>query len=304
MVTICSEVQYEEWQAFLNTDLGKLCCVTSCGSCFDGKRSVVNRMVGWFDTMLIYVTAGNIKLSLENRDSLEVSAGEIAIVPDSVPYKMENMEGGRHYFAHFKLGLPLSDFKIPQEQCFYVGNCRDLTELFNKVVFSLKHGAQNLHFSSVYMLELLCEIGLAFERANGYSAYKDRFDEVIGIMEDSCRGEAQIGDFAQMCGMSERSFRDEFFKRKGVSPKQFLIRSKVKLLKNHIEEFPRNPLKELCETCGFSSYKYAVSQFRRETGMTPQQYRDSIRGKPRRTRYISTHILYDDHKNTTKGERK
>lgn len=291
MITLCAEILHEERSSFLKTDLGKLCCVTSCGSCLDGKQDHLERALGWFDTMLLYVTVGSVKLTIKGQKPMEVTAGEVAVVPDSVPYKMENPEGRRYYFVHFTLGLPLSDFKIPPKQSFYVGDQKNLGELFHKIIFSLKLGTQNLHFSSVYMLELLCEIGLAFERANGYHAYKDRFDEVIGIMEDSCRGEAQIGDFAQMCGMSERSFRDEFFKRKGVSPKQFLISSKVELLKNHIEEYPRAPLKNLSATCGFSNYKYAVNLFRRETGLTPQQYRDSIRGLPEKKRYIHSNVL-------------
>lgn len=121
MITLCAEILYEERQSFLKSDLGKLCCVTSCGSCIDGKRSATNRKNGWFDTMLIYVTAGIVRLTLKNSAPITVKAGEVAVVPNSVPYIIENPDGCRHYFVHFTLGLPLSDFKIPDKLSFYIG---------------------------------------------------------------------------------------------------------------------------------------------------------------------------------------
>ena len=286
MITLCAEILNDEREEFLQTDIGKICCVTSCGRSLDGKGNTLDRAKGWFDTMLVYVIGGKMELSVGDKPPIAVNVGETAIVPDSVPYKMKSFDGNRYYFAHFTTSFSLESFKIPKKLSFFVGESPVFCELFNRIVFSLKSGAENLHFSSVYMLELLCEIGAAYEKETLHRVPKDRFEKVVEIMEDSCRGEAQIKDFAQMCEMNERSFRDEFLKRKGITPKQFLVSCQVGLFKEHIEAFPKTPLNRLSATCGFANYKYAVKLFRREVGVTPQQYRDSVGKEPHKSKFI------------------
>lgn len=66
------------------------------------------------------------------------------------------------------------------------------------------------------------------------------------------------------------------FKRKtGRTPFEFLLELKIEKAKSMIQS--RNySMASICDACGFNSLSYFSQAFKKKTGLTPMQYRNSI----------------------------
>ena len=76
--------------------------------------------------------------------------------------------------------------------------------------------------------------------------------------------------------MSESLFYRVFRKHTGVSPYRYIINSRI----NRAQTLLRTTdlqVKFISHTVGFGSVNHFIAHFRKAVGMTPQEYRESIR---------------------------
>lgn len=292
MISLCGEMYLADRNEYLKCDFGKICCVTSCGSCFDGISDTTDRSNGWFDNMLVYMDCGTAQAQIDGR-KYDVSPGDILFIKKDVPYIVKYSDGAKYFFAHFTTEIPLSEFGLSGKNVFFVGADEELKSMFTRVMLTLKFGKSHFKQTSLYMAELLLYVGTCGGEKTQSGA---TIENIAEFMYDSCRGKSQISDFAKIAGMSERSFSAQFKRKTGISPKQYLQLCKVQIMKEHISAYPTIPLKELALTCGFSDYKYLVKLFKKETGMTPYGYRKSLGPDTRVVRYISQYEISENEK--------
>lgn len=284
LISLCGEMYLSDRTEYLKEIFGKLCCVTSCGSCTDGIEDVVNRNKGWFDNMLIYMVSGTSEIAIEGK-KFSVIAGDILLVPKDTHYVLKTFDGSKYYFAHFTTDIPFEEFGLPNTYRFTVGDNEQLKNMFTRVMLNLKFGKTHFKQTSIYMLELLLQIGTLWCENTEKSDIT--FGYIAELMYDSCRGKAQISEFAKIAGLTTRAFCEKFKEEMGISPKQYLQKCRVQIMKEHISAYPETSLKSLANTCGFTDYKYLVQLFKKETGITPQEYRRKISTQGRVVRYIS-----------------
>ncbi len=79
------------------------------------------------------------------------------------------------------------------------------------------------------------------------------------------------------CGQSLRQMQRSFQSAFGMSPQEFLIKTRVLAAMAQLDE-TRQSITEIARSCGFVDASSFGSQFRQRTGMTPGAYRS--RGKP------------------------
>ena len=91
------------------------------------------------------------------------------------------------------------------------------------------------------------------------------------IAENYMKPDINIKMLAQKSNMSEVYFRKLFKEEFGVSPKKYIISSRIHLAKNLIES-GYYTLSEVAEKCGFSDYKYFSTEFKKITGSSPSDY--------------------------------
>ena len=65
-----------------------------------------------------------------------------------------------------------------------------------------------------------------------------------------------------------------FKQYKGISPISYLIKLRIKHAKDLLIT-TNNSIAQISESCGFSSQSYFSQVFRKETGMTPNEFRKS-----------------------------
>ena len=96
--------------------------------------------------------------------------------------------------------------------------------------------------------------------------------EAKRYIENNCEKQITLKDIAGSVHLSEIYFRSIFTESVGLSPHRFLIDCRVdnakKLLWN-----TDIPICEVAEKCGFGCQQYLNKVFKKETGMTPNEYR-------------------------------
>ncbi len=76
-------------------------------------------------------------------------------------------------------------------------------------------------------------------------------------------------------GLSRRRFNDLFKQHYNLTPNQYVIQKKISTAKTLLSSLSLS-LGEIAELSGFSDRYYFSKQFKKETGITPSQYRASL----------------------------
>nr|WP_255570223.1 AraC family transcriptional regulator [Cohnella sp. CFH 77786] len=102
---------------------------------------------------------------------------------------------------------------------------------------------------------------------------REKMFEAADYIRASCAGNLSLTSIAGKAGYSPHHFTRIFRDAVGKSPTQYLTESRILLSKNLLVSTPL-AIKQIAFEAGFSQSSYFISQFRRMTGMTPQQFRD------------------------------
>ncbi len=101
-------------------------------------------------------------------------------------------------------------------------------------------------------------------------------NELLAYMNAGYGGDITLDTLAGRCGLSKQALTARFRRACGVTPMRALcgirIRSAKRLLSCTGES-----VREIAAKCGFENQYYFSTRFRRETGMTPTEYRGRFR---------------------------
>jgi AraC family transcriptional regulator of arabinose operon len=85
--------------------------------------------------------------------------------------------------------------------------------------------------------------------------------------------ELGMDDMAQTVGMSSRRLTSLFRQAIGLTPYQYLISLRIRKAKELLLSDRSRSVKSVGEACGFRDASHFVATFRKQEGMTPEQYR-------------------------------
>lgn len=104
--------------------------------------------------------------------------------------------------------------------------------------------------------------------------YADEYRQIINYMEEHCRESLSIAQIAHGCRMSPSSLKRIFgmFCDRGIIEyhNSIRIRLAIEMLKGN------TPICNISDNLGFSSPAYFNVAFKRETGLTPRVYRETM----------------------------
>jgi AraC-like DNA-binding protein len=86
----------------------------------------------------------------------------------------------------------------------------------------------------------------------------------------------RVEDVAASCGQSLRQLQRRFQSAFGISPQEFLIKTRILTAMRLLEETAQNS-SEIAALCGFVDVSSFTQHFRKRTGFTPSAYRRSKR---------------------------
>ncbi len=100
----------------------------------------------------------------------------------------------------------------------------------------------------------------------------ERIKRMIGFIDDHYHEKLMLSDIAAAADIGSRECTRCFSRTLGVSPIEYLNRTRVRAAARMIRE-TGDPISLIAERCGFASDSYFGKLFREETGSTPRDYR-------------------------------
>jgi len=160
----------------------------------------------------------------------------------------------------------------------FVEKIRELTLLQIERAGERRHAAietRNL-LSQMWLLllEELEENRQAHARATGQSA--DRIRPMMQYINDHYREKMALSDIAAASFVSERECLRIFRSSLGRTPFEYLTDVRLEQARSLLAE-GRESITDIALACGFSDSAYFARVFRKNTGMTPREYRQSLR---------------------------
>lgn len=96
-------------------------------------------------------------------------------------------------------------------------------------------------------------------------------------VREKYRSSVDVSTLARLTRLSVRQLQRKFQTVLGVTPQEFLIKTRVLAASRALRESDA-PLAEIAAECGFYDQSSFTEQFRRHVGQTPRQFRRSVGG--------------------------
>jgi AraC-like DNA-binding protein len=94
----------------------------------------------------------------------------------------------------------------------------------------------------------------------------------VEIIRGSVAEPLVVADVAKRCGQSLRQLQRRFQEAFGLSPKEFILRTRIQVAQRLLTETSLTT-SEISRRCGFADVSGFTQHFRRRTGLTPAKYR-------------------------------
>lgn len=98
----------------------------------------------------------------------------------------------------------------------------------------------------------------------------------VEFVRDHFRESIQIRDLARMVGLSVRQFDRRFKESFNMTPKSFLIKTRIQAACEHLRDTD-DPISDVACDLGFCDQSSFTFHFRRQMGITPLRYRRQFR---------------------------
>ena len=256
--------------------------INNCGLTIAGQAdSTTLRPRGRSDYLLLYVWEGMLRLQ-EARQRLLAPAGSVVVYRpgERQHYTHVAQERTQVYWLHFS-GTGAEDLLQKagfSERIAPVGCVPEARELLRRLIHELQFRQEQYEmFCQAQILLLLATLSRGRQqRENAPFAQKyRRLSAVIGHMHANCQQPLSVGDFAQMCDLSEYHFIHLFHEYTGEAPYAYLTRLRLEKAKDLMVSTTLN-ISEIAAAVGYPNPLYFSRLFRRHMGASPSQFRKAM----------------------------
>lgn len=116
---------------------------------------------------------------------------------------------------------------------------------------------------------------LVLRNLNRYSEKTSTVRDIVKYIDEYFYDDIKIEALAKKTGYTCRHFRSLFTEKMGISPSEYLLKRRLENSGNLLLATSRS-IVEISQSCGFSSASQFAMLFKRYTGMTPSEYRNSV----------------------------
>lgn len=162
------------------------------------------------------------------------------------------------------------------EEQLTTGLFADNQEIIFKIIKKIVFETTQQYYAYPEMIgALLTELVIMLKRF-GNTNYKQNktksFEYVANYIAENYQEKILLKELADQINFSYHYFQHQFKKLFGIPPQQFLVQKRIEAAKNMLED---NSLSctEIAYRCGFSNSAQFSIIFKREYGISPQQYR-------------------------------
>lgn len=240
---------------------------------------------------LVMVLGGRgVHLSQDGSSTI-IKSGDVILIPEgqSHGYKdTQNLELMDILFKLDQLGLPLKELnKIPGFRVLF----GELSSGKRIMQYRLSEGCQrvldvvrqleaesmgqepgrNELLRAHFIILLVTLSRVLFENQHGS---RRRLRQALWLMEEHFDQPHRVSSLASSVGMAHRTFTRTFRKTVGVSPGEYMLNLRIHQAKVLLEEEDLT-VTEISQRVGFDDSNYFSRLFRRKTGKSPRQWRQT-----------------------------
>lgn len=232
---------------------------------------------------LVYITEGEGVLETNSAGLFSIKRGMMFVLfPGEWHTYYPNYKTG---WSHYWIGFNGEDVDkwISNEYCskkspvFKVGINEEIVSLFRKAI-DVANEEQSLYQCVLgglvtYLIALMCSIDKNFQVENG--DFSSKIDYACVLMRELIDQPVSMQEVARRSGMGYSLFRKLFKERIQLAPSQYFqnlkIQKAIELLST-----TNTSVKEIAYRLNFETPAYFCARFKKQTGMSPLEYRESI----------------------------
>lgn len=230
---------------------------------------------------LFYVLKGNGSFFVDE-EVFDVSEDDLIIVnPNVMHTEMSKGESPLQYIVLGIEGLQFTSLSSQQEMNDY--SVHNYQNYKHEILFYLKTLLQEVNYKDEdyetvcqNLLEVLIINMVRRTKTNLIVAPAQKVTKECRFIEQYINNHYTEDITLEL--LSEKAFMNKFYlvhafkQYKGISPINYLIRLRIKNAKELLET-TNYSISQISSSCGFSSQSYFSQVFKKETGMTPNEYR-------------------------------
>ena len=211
--------------------------------------------------------SGNATHTLADR-KMTLSAGNIYFLNMDEDYIVDQIDPGMSFSVHFTTyeSIELESFSIP------AGDTAAVLNLLERIERS--HLKKGTNAESLYLLyKLFSLFGEIYGRK--YHPTDKKLMSAKEYMNLHFKDKDCLDRAVEIYGISRRRFCDLFKAAYSVTPNRYLTLKKIELAKSLLAGGELT-VEETGELCGFSDVYYFSKTFKKETGLTPTDYKKNL----------------------------
>lgn len=220
---------------------------------------------------LSYRLVGDAAFFTEGKDPLQVYEDEITFVPAGYDFSKQAGTGkiiAVHFTSDEELPGKILRFS-PGNAQYFRSNFQKLLEIWTKKDIGYAYEAKIL----LYRIMLEMEREWAEDRSS--STARQLRPAVEYIAANYTRESVSVAHLAKLCGMSDTYLRRLFVREFGMTPQRYISRLRLSAARELLQSGYYS-IGEIADRCGFNNINYFSTFIKKETGMSPEQYRKTL----------------------------
>lgn len=250
------------------------------------------------DCQLIYVLSGEVQLLL-GPDRYSVQPGECVFYGHNSPHILTSIQHSTFYSLHFAWHASSSH---PVHPAYHLKDVRESEmnrppEPYSVTIEGRGDIAIPHHFVLSGVEPIMARIVKAYQQPDDWGAsfamrahlmellltiirtvteqtvgeMESKIDHALQAMREQPTNNWSVAELARLCGYHPSYFAKLFAEQTGVSPKQYIISERIKLAK--LALLKGESIEAVSEQLGYTSVHYFSHNFKKETGLTPSEFR-------------------------------
>ena len=249
--------------------------VVSCGYYRVSDRDVQTvRANGRADFFLYYVAHGK-SVYVMNGEERIATEGDVVFYNYMDKQKYTHLDGydTQIYWIHFngpRAWTLLEDLSLTESTVLHT--TANLSDYFESIIQELNQKSSHYYkiiTGNIYLiLANLCR---------KQDSADPQIDKVIALMCDMTNNALTLEDYARLCNLSKSQLIRRFRRYTGQTP----INYKNKLIATNAQWYLENTsfsITQIASLLGFENVYYFSTMFKKQTGIAPQKYKESITG--------------------------